>query len=142
MTDHAVNPAPDLVLADFLLAIHFAWALWMVAGVALALAGYRWPRLWRWRAFRITHMLGLLGTATVPIWARGICPLTTWEWDLRVAAASAAPARAEPFLIHWMRDILFFDVSPILLSVVTVLGAATTLTVFILHPPRKREQPP
>jgi len=87
-------------------------------------------------------VIGLLGTATVPIWAKGICPLTAWEWDLRVAAASVSPARAEPFLIHWMRDILFLDVSPIVLSVVTALGAAATLTIFILHPPRKREQSP
>jgi hypothetical protein len=144
MTDHAIKPAPDPLLADFLLAIHFAWALWMVTGVALALAGFRWPRLWRWRTFRIVHLIGSLGTATVPIWANGVCPLTTWEWDLRATAGLGSPVQAEPFLRHWMREILFIDVSPVALSIIAALGATATLAIFVRHPPwrQKRPRPP
>lgn len=127
-----------MVLADTLLAIHFFWAIWMVAGVALALAGFRWPRLWTWRAFRIAHLLALLGTATVPIWSAGVCPLTIWEWSLRSVAGESASAAAEPFLRYWVRELLFLDVSPALLSVFAALGAVVTLGVFIWHPPRRQ----
>lgn len=124
-------------MADAILAIHFVWALWMIAGVMLAIAGFRWPRLWTWRAFRIAHLLALLGTATVPIWSAGVCPLTTWEWKLRAAGESASAA-AEPFLRHWLREMLFLDVAPELLSIIAALGAVVTLGVFIWHPPRQR----
>jgi hypothetical protein len=137
MSDSTANSAIHPIVADLLLAVHFLWALWMVMGVALALAGFRWPRLWTWRAFRIAHLIGLLGTASVPIWANGICPLTTWEWDLRSGTGSGAIAAAEPCLRHWMRQILFLDVSPLVLSVITALGAAATLAVFVRHLPRQ-----
>ena len=132
-TDSGARP----VVADLLLAIHFLWALWMVTGVVLALAGFRWPRLWSWRAFRLAHLIGLLGTASVPIWAKGICPLTNWEWGLRCGASSGRFTVPEPCLRHWMRQILFLDVSPLVLSIITALGAAVTLAVFVWHPPRR-----
>jgi len=140
VTNHDVSPAQHTLVADCLLVIHFVWALWMITGVALAVAGYRWPRLWRWRTFRITHLLGLLGTASVPIWANGICPLTSWEWNLRNLSAPGGHAPTEPFLIHWIRSILFIDVPPIVLSIVVAFCAIATLTIFILHPPGRRKQ--
>ncbi len=124
-------------MADTILAIHFVWALWMIAGVLLAIAGFRWPRFWTWRVFRIAHLLALLGTATVPIWSAGVCPLTTWEWKLRSSPGEGLSGSSEPFLRHWLRDILFLDVSPELLSIIAGLGAVVTLSVFIWHPPRR-----
>ena len=125
-------------LADSLLVIHALWALWMVAGFALAVAGFRWRHLWDWRTFRIMHLIAMLGTATVPIWPGGTCPLTVWEWRLRTTANFSGPAGGEPFLRHWLREVLFLDVSPVLLSIVSAAAAAFTLAVFIWHPPRKR----
>jgi len=124
----------DRILANFILAIHFVWAAWMVAGFILAVAGFRWPRLWQWRVFRITHLIGLAATATTPFWAKGLCPLTEWEWQLRSDTAYQVPTN-ESFIIHWMSEVLFLDVSPHMLSIVTGVVALTTLIIFVLRPP-------
>lgn len=124
----------DGFLANFVLAIHFLWAGWMIAGAVLAVAGLRWRRLWGWRVFRISHLIGLAGTATTPFWADGICPLTQWEWQLR-SETSGRLAADESFIIHWMRDVLFIDVDPLVLSLVTGAVALITLTIFVLRPP-------
>ncbi|MEW5700876.1 MAG: DUF2784 family protein [Candidatus Zixiibacteriota bacterium] len=115
------------------LIIHLAWALWMIGGVVLAMAGYRWPSLWRWKRFRIAHLAGLLATASVPLWNRGVCPLTDWEWALDTARRSTPSP--EPFLPRLIRAILYVNISPDVITVVTVLGAAVTLWVFIRHSP-------
>jgi len=119
-------------MGDLVLAVHFAWTAWMISGVILALAGFVWPRVWRWRVFRILHLAGIAATATVPMWAGGVCPLTRWEAD--ALGNSAAP---EPFLIPWMRRALYWDVSPVVLSLLVAVGAAITLAVFIAHPPKR-----
>jgi hypothetical protein len=120
---------------DVLLLVHLLWAIWMIAGVVLAVAGFRWPRFWRWRAFRITHLIGLIGTATVPLWAEGICPLTTWEWKLRSGGPDATAP--ESFLARLIESILYVDVDARILSAITALGAVVTIVIFVWHPPRR-----
>lgn len=120
--------------AEFLVVVHFLWAAWMVSGVLLAVAGYRFPGLWRLRIFRLAHMVGLIITATVPLWNRGICPLTIWERRL-----SDAPGPAEgSFIIRWLYDALYLDVSPTVLSLISAAGAMVTIWIFIFHPPGGR----
>jgi hypothetical protein len=126
--------------ADLILIAHFLWAVWMISGVGLALAGFRWPRFWRWRVFRITHLIGLLATATVPIWAAGICPLTTWEWGRRSAGPGPGSAASpESFLARILEELLYLDVDPLVLSLVTAAGALVTVVIFVLHPPRRAQ---
>jgi hypothetical protein len=124
------------LLANIILVVHFAWAAWMISGFVLALLGFRWPRLWEWKVFRITHLLGLLGTSTTPFWADGICPLTEWEWQLRsTSAASSGNAGSESFIIQWMRDVLFLDIDPLILSLTTGAIALVTVILFFVRPP-------
>jgi len=121
---------------DIVLFAHFLWAAWMVIGVGLAVAGFRWPRLWRWRVFRITHLLGLLGTATVPLWGEGICPLTRWEGRLRTAESPQGSASApESFLLRLLTEVLYLDVDPLVLSLITAAGALVTVSIFVFRPP-------
>jgi hypothetical protein len=120
--------------ANLILIAHFTWAIWMVSGAVLAVLGFRWRRFWGWRVFRITHLIGLVLTATTPFWADGICPLTRWEWQLRSTSGQAVES-GESFIIHWMSEILFIDVDPFILSLVTGVVALTTLVIFILRPP-------
>jgi hypothetical protein len=122
------------LLADAILVTHFAWAAWMVSGFVLAVLGFKWIRLWRWRVFRISHLIGLAATATTPFWAGGICPMTEWEWYLGTAERSGS-APSESFIIHWINEILYLDVDPLTLSLVTGAVALTTLIIFILRPP-------
>ena len=119
--------------ANFILVIHFAWVVWMIAGILLAVLGFRWPRLWGWRIFRIAHLVGLIGTATVPFWAGGICPLTTLDWQMR--SPDPASGEPQPFLVYWLDRLLYWDVDPLVLSLAIAAGALLTVIVFILHPP-------
>ena len=73
-------------------------------------------------------------TATTPFWADGICPLTSWEWEFRLASGQLAE-ESESFIIHWINEVLFIDVDPLLLSLVTGVVALITLIIFILRPP-------
>lgn len=118
--------------AELVLIVHFLWALWMVSGVAVAAAGFVWPRVWGWRVFRTLHVIGLAGTASVPLWSReGLCPLTLLEWEL----GNGDNGSPRSFIIRMMSDILYIDVSPITLSIVTALAAVFTLVVFFVRPP-------
>lgn len=113
-----------------LLSIHFLWVFWMIAGVLLAILGFRCPRLWSWKYFRILHLAALLATATVPLWNRGVCPLTEWE-----AAVTADPA-PQPFLARLFAWLVYWDIPLWLLSMTTGAAAIVTLIIFIRHPPR------
>lgn len=121
-----------LELGQVVLLVHFAWALWMIAGVFHALAGFVWTRLWGWRVFRTLHLAGILLTATVPVWAGGLCPLTRWEAD-----AQGLGGEPEPFLVYWAGRLLYWDLDPMWLSIVAAMGAAATLLIYILRPPWK-----
>lgn len=127
---------PEKVLANLILIVHFSWALWMLAGIILAFWGFYRPRVWEWKKFRITHLIALAGTATTPLWAEGICPLTTWEWKLRTAAGyTGSSGPPESFIIHWLRELLFWDVDPTALALVTGSLALATVVIFFLRPP-------
>ena len=115
-----------------LLVVHFLWAVWMVAGVVLAVLGFRFRVFWRFRVLRTAHLIGLLATATVPLWNQGICPLTEWEWQ---GEAAAGAANGESFIIRLLHDILYLDVSPTVLSVTIARGAVVTLGIYVWHPP-------
>ena len=122
--------------ADFLLVIHFAWAAWMVSGVAVAVLGFRWHRFWQWRIFRTAHLIGLVATASTPLWPSGTCPLTVWEWELR--AEPSAAAQPGSFIIHWLHEALYWDVDPVILSLTGAAAALFTVVMFFLRSPWKR----
>jgi hypothetical protein len=125
-----------LSLGDIILIIHFAWAAWMVSGVIVAILGFWRPRFWKWKIFRTTHMIGLIGTATVPFWAEGICPLTIWEY--RFSSENAAAENVESFLVQWLRETLYLDVDPLILSLISGAGALFTPIMFILRSPWRK----
>ena len=124
-------------LADLILVIHFSWAAWMVVGIVLTIFGFWWKRFWRWAVFRTAHLVGMLLTGSTPLWAAGVCPLTEWEWQLR---QGAIPVEREPFLIHWIRELLFYDVEPITLALVSGAAAIFVCVMYVVRPPWKAKR--
>ncbi len=114
-----------------ILTLHVLWVLWMVIGTAIAVLGYRFHRLWRMPVLRTTHLVAVIATATVPLWNRGICPLTAWEADV-----SGRPAVS--LLARIFESILYWDVPTAVLSVISAAAAILTLAVYVLHPPWRR----
>ena len=101
------NPRLLLLLADLLVALHLAIVLFIVLGELLILAG-GWLR-WRWvraRRFRFAHLAAIALVVGCGIYP-GYCPLTLWEYDLRVAAGQ--PAEAGSFVGRLIQEILFYE---------------------------------
>ena len=117
-------------MEQVVLVIHALWILWMISGVVLAILGFWHKRLWEMTSFRIGHVVGLVATATVPIWNDGRCPITEWE--------SASSGRAlDPLLIRVLREFVYWDVNPVVLSLVSAGAAIITVAIFLHHPPAR-----
>ena len=93
--------------ADALLALHVAFVLFVVVGLALILAG-AW-RGWGWVRnpwFRVAH-LAAIGIVVLQAWLGRICPLTIWEMALRERAGDATYTGA--FIAHWLQALLYYE---------------------------------
>ena len=78
------------ILADVLVVVHFSWILFMLIGFFMTLwtviANYVFRRpshfLDRW-LFRTIHLGGILFVAVLTVLDK-YCPLTIWEYNLRI----------------------------------------------------------
>ena len=96
-----------LIIADSVLAVHAALALFLTFGlVAILLGGPLGWRFVRNRAFRITHLAGMAVVAGEALLGL-TCPLTDLESSLR--ASAQAPAYGQSFIAHWLGRFLFYD---------------------------------
>jgi len=118
------------VLADALLLVHFALALFIVLGLPLVVLGARAGWSWvRHRSLRVAHFAaigcvaleGVLGIA---------CPLTVWEDALR------GETQATGFVARWVRRWLYYDVPPEVFAFVYCVYAALTAAAWHWVPPR------
>ncbi|MEO8495553.1 MAG: DUF2784 domain-containing protein [Planctomycetota bacterium] len=124
------------LIADAVVFVHAAYVSFVVLGLAAILIGcvlrWQWVRsVW----FRGVH-LSMIGIVVVEALFGITCPLTTWENHLRQSAGETA--RAESFVGRWVHDLLFFDASPWVFTVVYCLFGAVVLATFVIAPPRRQ----
>ena len=120
------------MLADVILAAHFAFVLFIVGGFALILAGA--ALAWDWirnRKFRILH-LAAIGLVTAESLLGMACPLTLWE----DAARSAHPG-APSFISRWVARLLYYDFPEWAFATVYCLFAAAVALAWYWVPPRR-----
>jgi hypothetical protein len=133
---HAIPAWAAAGLADAILAAHVGVVLFVVVGQALFLLG-GW-RGWHWvrnLPVRLAHLLLMLYIA-LQAWLGELCPLTTWEQDLRRLAGQ--PAYEASFIEHWLSRLLFFD-APWWVFVAAYTGfAALVVATWWWVPPRRR----
>jgi hypothetical protein len=93
--------------ADLLLILHASFIAFVVLGLALIIVGgllsWSWVRS-RW--FRIVHLV-CIGIVVAQAWLGMICPLTTWEMDLRRAAGD--PSYEGSFVAHWLSELIYYE---------------------------------
>jgi len=111
------------ILADLVLLTHIAFVAFMVVGLLLIFiggcCGWRWIRN-PW--FRSLHLAGI-GVVVVQTWLGIICPLTTWEMQLREKAGDAT--YAGDFIAHWLQRLLYYEAPPWMFTVAyTLFGLA------------------
>lgn len=119
------------LLADLVVAAHLGYVLFVIAGFVLIWAGRFLGWAWvRRPAFRVPH---LLCTLVVPLEALGgvVCPLTTWEHDLRSAAGQRVDELS--FMGRLVRDLLFYEAPQWVFTVSYVaFGLLVIATVFLV----------
>jgi len=98
-----------LFSADAILATHFAFVTFVLAGMVVIWLGY----FFRWRFvrnfyFRVTHLL-CIGFVIVLTLLGKDCPLTIWENNLRIMVGTAA-LYERGCIPYWMDRLLFYDV--------------------------------
>ncbi len=117
-------------LADAILVIHFAFVVFVVFGFMLIVLGLL--ARWSWvhnRKFRITH-LGAILVVVLQAWLGQLCPLTTWENELRRLAGQSG--YEESFVEHWLHEVLFYRAEPwIFTAAYTCFGVLVVLVWFL-----------
>ena len=128
------------LLADLVVLIHFAYVAFVVVGMAAILLGivlrWRWVRnFW----FRLVHFL-MIGVVVAEEFGGVVCPLTTWEQQLRIKAGDLQPdARlADPvsFTGRLVHQAIFFDFPPWVFTLCYCLFGVAVVAALIIAPPR------
>ena len=120
--------------ADAVLVVHASIVLFIVGGLLLIFAGKLFS--WRWVSnpwFRLGHLMAII-VVVLQSWAGMICPLTTWEMELRQLAGESAYAGS--FIQHWLHRLIFYRAPNWVFALVYTLFAALVLWSWFLVRPR------
>lgn len=135
MTPHAA-----LLLADFVLALHFALASFLALGLAAILVGGQLGWQWvRGRTFRIAHLAGLAVVAAEALIGMA-CPLTELESWLRRGAEGQGGYEGggyqSGFVAHWLGRMLFYDFDERVFAAAYLAALGLTVWAWRKWPPR------
>ena len=122
------------IAADAIVVAHFAYVAFVVVGLVLILVGVL--RGWQWVrgfTFRLLH-LAAIGLVVAESLFGVMCPLTTWERNLRELAGQAS--YQEAFLARWVHTLLFYQAEPRAFTIAYIVFGLAVLTTFVLAPPR------
>jgi hypothetical protein len=124
------------VLADIVLVLHALVVVFNVGGLAAIWIGaalnWRWIRnFW----FRAIH-LGLMGVVAAGSLVGMVCPLTVLEDALR----QAGPPQSG-FIQRWVSRLLYYDLPPLVFTVIYVLFALVVALTFYYIRPKRRAGP-
>jgi hypothetical protein len=122
--------------ADAVLFVHFAFVLFVTAGLAMIWIGA--ALRWRWvrnRTFRWLH-LGAICFVAAEALAGVACPLTLWEDALRGRASDVG------FIARWVRSVMFYEL-PEWIFTMAYVGFAVVVAVtfwFVPLDPRVKKK--
>ena len=118
--------------ADIVLMIHFFYVLFVVGSLPIIWLG-AWFKLAfvRNRWFRYLHLAAILLVVVESLFGV-ICPLTVWENTLRQVETDSS------FIQRWLHQIMFYNVSEGVLTVVYVVFAGLVAMTFKWVPPNSR----
>ena len=122
------------ILAYCVMVVHFAYVAFVVVGLMLILLGVLLS--WRWVrgfTFRLLHLVAI-GYVVAESLLGVVCPLTTWEKNLRTLAGQ--PTNQEGFLALWLHAVMFFQAEPWVFTTAYVVFGLIVLATFVLAPPR------
>ncbi len=124
------------IAADLVVAFHFAYVAFVVFGLLLTLIGI--ARGWRWVRnpwFRGIHLATIL-IVVAEAWLGIVCPLTTWEQQLRRLAGQST--YGGDFVGRWLHEVLFLELAPWVFTTIYTLFGLAVLATWVFAPPRRR----
>lgn len=126
-------PEHYALAADAVLALHVALVLFVVLLPALLPFGVRrgW-RMARSRRFRLFHLL-VLGFVVLQAWGGWLCPLTSWEMQLRERSGGAT--YQGDFIAHWLGRLLYVQAPAWAFTLVYTLFLGAVIAVNLRWPP-------
>jgi hypothetical protein len=126
------------LLADLVLLVHFAFVAFVVVGFAVIWVGHfcRWSFVHNLR-FRVAHFLAM-SLVLVEALTGVICPLTTWEKQLRIRAGEGT-GYSGSFIRHWFGRILFHDWSEQTFTLIYIAFFLFVALTFLVVRPRRRQ---
>ena len=127
------NTSLYALAADTLLITHFLFVVFVVLGLVFILVGGSLSWAWvRNPWFRGVHLLGI-AFVVLQSWLGEICPLTTWEMQLRARAGE--DVYATPFIVHWVSELLYYQFAPwVFVVCYTIFGMLVLASWFIVRP--------
>lgn len=126
-----------LLIADALLFLHVLVVVYVVFGLVLIIIGKY--KSWDWVRnfwFRITHLAAITVVIIQALFGR-ICPLTTWEMDLRRKAGDVVYEGS--FISHWLGEFIYYDFPLWVFAIgYSIFGALVVISWFWVKPNRFR----
>ena len=129
------------LLADAVLALHFAVVAFEVGGLAFIIIGnlahWRWANaLW----FRLAH-LGAIAIVAAEAWLGITCPLTTLEFWLRAKSGVTTVATySESFVGYWLHRLLFYSAPPWVFVLAYSAFGLLVVAAWFCFPPRSNHR--
>jgi hypothetical protein len=127
-----------LLLADLVLVVHVAFIAFVIFGLILTWIG--WVRRWGWVRnlwFRLAH-LAAIGVVAAQALFGIICPLTIWEYELRLLAGGEG-RYAGSFIQHWPHQLIFFEAEGYVFTIAYVTFFLAVVLSFLVIPPRRSQ---
>ena len=129
-----LDPSLSLLLANAVLILHVAVAVFVVAGLVLVVVGNLASWSWVNNAwFRVAHITAI-GVVVAEAWLGFVCPLTTLEMWLRSRAG--APSYGGGFIEHWLQQLLYYSAPPWVFVAAYTVFALLVLATWWYFPPR------
>lgn len=128
------------VMADAVVTIHAMYVSFIVLGLVLILLGRAFG--WTWVRnfwFRMVH-LTMMGIVVVESLLGITCPLTTWEYSLRKAAAE--PIDGGSLIARIAHQSIFVNASPVMFTAIYLAFFGLLVASLILVPPKWRAARP
>ncbi len=122
--------------ADIVLAIHFAFVLFVVGGLALIWIGY--ATRWAWVRnvwFRAAHLAAIVFVAGEALLGF-MCPLTVLEDALRATVGSAPQDKS--FIARWVHRAMFYTAPEWMFTALYIAFAVVVAATLWFIPPRRK----
>ncbi len=107
------------VAADFVVLVHFLWIVFLISGVFIGR---------KVRSVKILH-IAALGFAVIMQIFGWYCPLTHLEFWLR-QRHDPALAYSGSFIIHYVEKIVYIQLSPVIIFVLTLILVVMTTYIY------------